>query len=73
MTMPPKMSLDDQAVIWEAIDQLADVISCACGNIDSETATPEECVEQAREAMAHARRVLTKYMRRCRRARSYAD
>lgn len=66
MTPSPEMSLDDQAIIWEAIDQLADVISCACGNIDPETATPEECVEQAREAMARARRVLTRYVRRCR-------
>ena len=64
---PPEMSLDDQALIEEAMHQLSDVLVCVAGGIDAETATPEECVEQAREAMADARRVLTRYMRRCRR------
>jgi hypothetical protein len=66
--LPPEMTLDDQALIEEAIHQLSDVLVCVTGGIDAETATPEECVEQAREAMADARRVLTRYMRRCRKA-----
>ena len=62
----PKLSLDDLGTLEEAMSQISDVINMACGDID-----PDECevstveqVEQTREAMARAGKVLTKWRRK---------
>ena len=63
-TTAPDMSLDDQALIEEAMDQLGDVLAFVRGDIDEDGITARDCVEQAREAMNDARKVLTRYLRR---------
>lgn len=60
----PRMSLEDQAVIEEAMDQLSDVLMLARGHIDADACSPAEAVDLARGAMAAARKVLARYRRR---------
>jgi len=62
MSVPPEMSLDDQAVLDEASIQLNDLAAMACGELDG--CTPAEQISLTREALHEARKVIDRYQRK---------
>ncbi len=60
-----EMSLDETAVLEEAMNQLSDMINIVWGDLDGD---PLEQVEMTRSAMRDALHLLTKYKRRASKA-----